>query len=235
MSLKSKNKENKIMKMNEKKDTVASVGSFIERYKTAIIIVFVVVIVALIAVIATSAISKHVRKSGFEKLDALTVQLSNAQSGDIVDSKSVQDILVKAKDLASSTSGIVSTRAYMFAADIDFSNKNWEYSKESWLNAANAINAYTTPICYYNAAVCAEEMGDMDSAIENYKKAVADESFALAPRGYFNIGRIEQQRGNFAAAAENYTKLTDKFSGNDWANLAETCLISLKAEGKLAN
>jgi len=223
------------MNTNEKKDTVTSIGSFIERYKKAIIVVFLVVLVALIAVIATSAISKHVRKNGFEKLDTLTVELSKAQSGDTVDTAAEQDILVQAKELASSTSGIVATRAYMFAADIDFKNKNWEYSKESWLNAANATNAYTTPICYYNAAVCAEEMGDMDSAIENYNKAIADESFALAPRAYFNIGRIEEQRGNFIAASEIYTQLTDKFSGNDWANLAESRLISLKSEGKLEN
>ena len=218
--------------MNEQKDTATSVSSFIENHKTVIITISLLIIVAVIAFLAYSGISNSIRKSGLEKLDTLSIEFTKVDQDD---SAAIDDILVRAKELADSSSGIVATRAYMFAADIDFANKNWEYSKESWLNAAKSSeSAYTAPLCYYNAAVCAEEVGNTDRAIANYTLAVSKENFSLAPRAYFNMGRVEEQRGGFEAAEKAYNMLIDNYSGNDWANLAETRLLTLKTEGKLA-
>ncbi|OJF77614.1 MAG: hypothetical protein BKP49_01145 [Treponema sp. CETP13] len=222
--------------MNDTKDTAGNVGSFLENHKGIIIIISAIIIAGIVGFLAYSGITKTLRKNGLEKLDVLTVELTKAESEDEVDASVVDDILTRAKALADSSNGVVATRAYMFAADIDFANKNWEYSKESWLNAAKASeSAYTAPICYYNAAVCSEEVGNIDDAIAYYTIAVGKESFSLAPRAYFNIGRIEEQRGGFEAAEKAYNTLVDNYAGNEWANLAKSRLLTLKAEGKLAN
>ncbi|HZK20141.1 MAG TPA: tetratricopeptide repeat protein [Treponemataceae bacterium] len=222
--------------MNKKatKDTASKVGSFIEKNRIIIITVFIVVLITLITIIIATSVSKSIRKSGLEKLDTLTVELAQAQKDQEIDAIIVQDILMRAKDLANSSHGTVAARAHMFAAEISFRDKNWECAKESWLQAAHATDAYTAPLCFYNAAICAEEMGDNESAIENYAAAISYESFALAPRAYFNMGRIHEQQGNYTNAIETYTRLVDAFASNDWANLAKSRIIALKVERKNA-
>ena len=122
----------------------------------------------------------------------------------------------------------------MAAADIDFDRKNWEESRTNWVLAAETQKkSYTAAICFYNAAVCSEELGDFDNAVAYFDKASQAEDFPLASKAMFNAARIEDQRMNYQAAAERYQKLNDTHSGTDWANLGKSRIIALRSEGKI--
>ncbi|MBP5157195.1 MAG: tetratricopeptide repeat protein, partial [Treponema sp.] len=133
-----------------------------------------------------------------------------------------------------SKGGIVGARANMLAADIYFQKKDWNAAKDGYLKAAAAgEKLYTAAICHYNAGVCAEELGDNQSAASCYETAAGKEGFNLAPHALFNLGRVSESLSDFAKAKESYQKIIDTYSGDEFAKLAHSRLIALTAAGKL--
>ena len=122
----------------------------------------------------------------------------------------------------------------MLAADIYFQKKDWAAGKDGYLKAAAAgEKLYTAPICYYNAGVCAEELGDNEAARSCYETAAEKEDFYLAPHALFNAGRVSEALSDFAKAKESYQKIIDSYSGDEFTKLAHSRLIALKAAGRL--
>ena len=54
----------------------------------------------------------------------------------------------------------------------------------------------------------------------------------MVSHAYFSLGRVLEAQGDYAGAAEAYKTIKDKFSDDDWANLATTRLIELQSQGK---
>ena len=137
--------------------------------------------------------------------------------------------------MAESNAGdIVGIRSNMAAAEIYFSQEKWSEARECWLKAAAAKDAgYTAAISYYNAAVCSEELADVDAAIDYYRAAIATEDCGFEPHVLFSLGRLYEGKADYAAAAENYTSLRDNYPSDSWTSLAESRLIALRIEGKV--
>jgi TPR repeat-containing protein TP_0282 len=183
--------------------------------------------------IGTAVLSAQ-KKSALSDLDALEAEYSKLAADEHADAQKKSEIAAQAKALAEKSGGVARTRAAMFAADIAFADKNWEESRTYWLMAAKAQSkAYTAPICFYNAAVCSEEAGDLDAAVSYFNTAAENKDFPLVPHALFNAGRIEESRGNYAQAAALYEKLNASHSGTDWANLGKSRIIALRASGKI--
>ena len=107
----------------------------------------------------------------------------------------------------------------------------WKGAKEAWLAAASAgSKSYIAGLCYFNAAVCADELGSQDEAVELFTKASELENFGMKPRTLFNIGRIEEQRSRKEAALEAYEKLVGSYPNDTWALLAKSRIIALQIQ-----
>lgn len=222
------------MSETEKKTLSDYVGAAILKYRVVILSFLAVLIgAALIAGIVLSLLSAQ-KKSGLAAVDALQFRLEKVQKEEQTAEAQITEILNGFNELVKKSAGVVRVRAAMAAADIDFDRKNWEESRTNWVLAAETQKkSYTAAICFYNAAVCSEELGDFDNAVAYFDKASQAEGFPLASKAMFNAARIEDQRMNYQAAAERYQKLNDTHSGTDWANLGKSRIIALRAEGKI--
>lgn len=225
------------MERDEKKTASNVLADWIAKYRFILIgVVCAIVVVAVVIGVATTVKNKKAVK-GFGELDSLYYQLTVVQgkadvSEDEVAAKEAETIDAVYK-IATSNSGAVASRAYLLAAELEFKNAEYAKARDAYNNAASANEkAYTAPLAWYNAAICSEELGDVDAAIANIEKACARDDFGTAPRAMFNAGRMEEQRGNYAAAKEWYNRVNDEFVADYWANLAKSRLISLAAEGK---
>ena len=222
------------MEQTEKKTLTDSIGDFITAYRKVILGLLVVIFAAAAAFGIGTAVLSAQKKSALSDLDALEAEYSKLAADEHADAQKKSEIAAQAKALAEKSGGVARTRAAMFAADIAFADKNWEESRTYWLMAAKAQSkAYTAPICFYNAAVCSEEAGDLDAALSYFNTAAENKDFPLVPRALFNAGRIEESRGNYAQAAALYEKLNASHSGTDWANLGKSRIIALRASGKI--
>lgn len=209
--------------------------SFLTRNRKAILTVALIVVVAVIAVAACVVVNAKNTEKGLAKVDAISYALTqNASDLAGEELASRQDKALS--ELASLTGkgGIVGTRANMLAGDLYFQKKDYENAKTAWVKAAEAKkNAYTAPISYYNAAVSAENLNDLDDALAYYQKAADAEDFLLADHALFNVGRVNEAKQDYAAARDAYNKLNDTNPNGDWASLAKSRLIALKANGSI--
>ena len=122
----------------------------------------------------------------------------------------------------------------MLCAELTFRQEKYEDSANYWKEvAAKAKKSYLAPLANFNLAVCYENLGNADAALENYKLAADNEEFVMRAHAIFSYGRILEVKGDYTAAAAAYNDLNDKFAGDNWAKLAKSRLISLKNEGKI--
>ncbi|MGI5174072.1 hypothetical protein H0R92_10815 [Treponema sp. OMZ 840] len=222
------------MEQTEKKTLSDYIGGFIVSYRKPIIGLLIFIFAAALATGIVLSVLSAQKKAGLIKFDALEFEYNKIQDAENGNEDKKNEISAGLKALAEKSSGIVRTRAAMLAADIAFKDKNWEESRTYWLLAAESQKkSYTAPLCFYNAAVCSDEMGDSEKAVLYFTTASQNADFPLVSRALFNAGRIEESRSNYAQAAEYYQKLNDSYSGTDWADLGKSRVIALRASGKI--
>jgi len=226
------------MQKEEKKTVSGALAGWIAKYRFILLGVVAAVVVIAVAIAVASTVKTNKMVKCFTELENLSYQLTVAQGKTDADEDSIKakeaETLTAAYTLAAANSkNAVGSRAYLYAAELEFKNAEYAKARDAYLIAASANEkAYTAPLCWYNAAICSEELGNVDAAIANIEKAVARKDFVTAPRAMFNAGRMEEQRGNYAAAKDWYTRVNDSFANDNWANLAKSRLISMDAEGK---
>ncbi|MCQ2248367.1 MAG: tetratricopeptide repeat protein [Treponema sp.] len=221
------------------KETSASlndkVESFILKNRTAILAVIVAAVVAGGIACAVVGTTDAANKKGLAVLDAAEYAFTN-KSDSLSDAEIAarQEKALEACAKFTSKKGILGVRSNMLAADIAFGKKDYAQALENYLAAVNAGKKYyTASINLFNAAVCAEETGDMESAANYYEQAAEDKDFYLAPHSLFNAARVRDEAGKAEEAAAIYKKVTEKFPNDDWANAAQSRIIDLQSKGKI--
>ena len=219
----------------EKETLASSLNAKLEKSKGAVAVFVAIVVVVIVAVAAFATIKSKTTEKGLELFDSISYSLTD-KANDL----SKDDVLAREnkalEELSALTekSGIVGLRANMLAADIKFSQKNYEEARSAWLKAIAAKGKnYTTSLCYYNAAVCSEELNDIESAVSYYKSASEDEDFLLIDHALFSLGRVNESAEKYADAKAAYEKLFELRSTSNWGQLAKSRLIALKAAGKI--
>lgn len=219
----------------EKETLEASLNEKLEKSKGMVFAVAAVVIVAIVAVAVVATVKSKITEKGIEQVDTISYILTN-ESKDLSDS----DIAARQKkaldDLSSLTSkgGVVGLRANMLAAEIKYAQKNYSEARDFWLKAVEVKkNAYTAPLCYYNAAACSENLKDTDGAIAYYKAASEAEDFLLVDHALFSLGRVNESAKKYDDAKEAYNRLTSLHSSSKWADLAKSRLIALSIAGNI--
>ena len=226
---------------NENETLASTLSMRLEKSKGVVFAVCgVVVAVIVIAAVFAAVTSKSVA-AGIERIDSISHALTkDADKLPEDDAERAAEIAVRqnkaleALSPLAEKSGVVGLRANMLVAEIKFAQKNYEDAKSAWLKAVAAKNKnYTTPLCYYNAAVASEELGDNEGALSCYKSACEDEDFLLIDHALFSLGRVSESARNYEDAKSAYEKLVDLHSTSSWGQLAKSRLIALKAAGDI--
>lgn len=221
----------------EKKSFSIKVSEFLVKFKVPIIVIFAVVVGGSIAFGVFTSVKENSTKKSLTEIENISYQLTQARTsltGDELTTKE-NDLFTKASSIAESASEtITKIRAYMVMAEIKFAAKDWAAARDSWLKAAELnTKSYTYGLCYYQAAICSEELNELDKAVEYMTIALKSPDFPVVQRSLFNVGRIEEQNGNFEAAQASYQELVSKYPSDQWASLAKTRLMQLSIDGKI--
>jgi len=134
------------------------------------------------------------------KQDSFALALTNPGEGmegflDIIDNYSG----TKASNLASYYAGISYLNLGQYEAAIDYLNDYSAYDD-------------ITPITKYGAMADAyAETGELDKALENYKKAVNSDNDFLTPYYLSKLAVLNMKQGNNDAALKNYQRIEDEY------------------------
>ena len=200
-------------------DTEKKVEGFITRHRPLFLGLLITLVVGILALITIIAIHEQSTKKDLAAISTTEFALT----------KALPDGLEKYIN----KSGIVGVRANMLYADIAYQKADYANALNHYVSAATLSKKnYTAPLCWFNAGVCAEEIGNVADALNYYQSAVDySGEFLLVSHALFSIGRIKDASGDCTGAAEAYQKLVDGYEGTTWAKLAQSRLIDLKADG----
>ncbi len=204
----------------------------ISRYKLTLSVIAILIIASIIGLGSYIAITDSIAHKAYAVLEEAEESLEKAKSNsDQAAITASEDEVLESlqKYVKKGNKAFVRTRAFMLIADISFSRKDWATAQTSYMNAYLASpKAYTAGLNAYNAAVCADEAGKTDEAIELFTKALSTPGYTQNSRTKFNIARLEEQRGNAAAALEMYKSLIADSPDDEWALLAQSRIIALE-------
>ncbi|MBO5607831.1 MAG: tetratricopeptide repeat protein [Treponema sp.] len=221
----------------EKKEFGAEkkVEGFMMRHRKGIIVVAAVVLAAALGTSIVVGVMEHQRKKGIAEVYAIeTTYRKNFVSLNDEEIVTRQNEALASLENYTSKTGIIGVRANMLAADIYFAKKDFTKSMDCWQAAADADKkAYTVAICNYNIGVCLDELGNSEEAVSFYEKAAEDSSFLLPSHALFSVGRLKEASGDYAGAQAAYQKMVDTYTDDQWTDLAQTRLITLKIDGKI--
>ena len=220
---------------NENETLAGSLNKTLEKSKGLIFAITAVIVVAIVAVAVFATLKSKSNEKGIEQIDSISYSLTN-ESADL----SAEDVAARQnkalEELSALTSkgGVVGLRSNMLAAEIKFAQKNYEEARSAWLSAVKASpKAYTASLCYFNAAVCSEELNDSANAIQYYKSASESEDFLLIDHALFSLGRVNETTKNYEDAKAAYDKLVELHSTSSWAQMAKSRLIAMRAAGNI--
>lgn len=225
----------------ENETLASSLNAKLEKSKGAVFAVCGIVVAAIVVVAVIATVKSKATSKGIEQIDTISYTLTKdadklpeGESEKAAEIASRQNAAIEQLSALSEKSGVVGLRANMLIAEIKFAQKNYEEARAAWLKAISAKGKnYTTSLCYFNAAVCSENLGDAESAISYYKSASDDEDFVLVDHALFSLGRVNESAQKYEDAKAAYEKLFDLHSTSDWGKLAKSRLIALKAAGNI--
>jgi predicted negative regulator of RcsB-dependent stress response len=221
---------------NEKRSFSDILADFIRNNRRQLLISVVVILVTVIGFIAGYAVRSSLREKAnsvaedfAERYEVLVIDIN--EPGKAEDTRA---LLEEIEGFAKKTSGHAGARSYSLAASIYAEQKNWALAEGAWRNSAKkAGKSYLAPVSLFNAAVAAEEQGNLDQAIELYAESAAHVSdFPSAARAQFEIGRLREAQGDTQAALEAYKLIPEKWANeSSWINLAQSRIIVLSNSG----
>lgn len=216
----------------EKVSVSTGISNFLVKNRTFFIAVIIALLVAFVAFVAITIIIDGKNKASIEKTEKTVAEwlvLKNGSDSAALlagEDKILGDFAAIIKTYGKS---YASARAHLASAEIYYSRKDWKNAQEQYAKAAElAPKVYNTGINFYNAAVCADELGNADDAVKFFKAASETKNFVFATRAMFNIGRVEEQRGNKTEAIAAYKKLSADHPDDEWTKLAKSRIIVLE-------
>lgn len=226
-----------VKNLNEEKQSIASrLNGFLSRHRFILLAIPAALILIALAYGLFIFAQTNLVKKDFDKLDTILFNLEKA-SGLTEDELQVLNRNTKEEleaFIEKKAKGAASSKASMALAGLEFDDKNFEKAMNAYVKSALANpKAYTSSIAYYNAAICAEELGNLLQAIEFYEKVKEADNFALMPQVLFNMGRVSLDLKDTEAARVYFQILVEKYSSDSWANLAKSQLLALEIQERL--
>ncbi|MDR0554959.1 MAG: tetratricopeptide repeat protein [Treponema sp.] len=222
----------KVEERQGKKLVSDMIAGFIQRNRKGLVVCITAAFVIVAAVIAGISIRNIVERNAIGRLEALNDRYESLRFN-INESAQADDVRVLLEELtvfADKNSAYAGSRACSLIGSIHADQKNWADAEQAWLKAAKkGGKSYLTPAALYNAAVAAEEGGNLEKAIEHLRECISYQNdFPAAVRAQFTIGRLQETLRLNEDAIESYRTLIEKWpSEKVWTNLANSRIIIL--------
>jgi tetratricopeptide (TPR) repeat protein len=223
-------------KENEKHEEVGFTGEsatediiagFIRNNRKPLFVLLVLIAAGITGFIAAYTVRDALSKKAVARVDEYARRVQ--ELGD-AGSQEAAALLEELNAFAPKTFGYAAGKAYSLAAGIYAGRKEWDKAEEAWsASAKKAPKTFLAPFSLYNAAVAAEERGNLENAVEYHLKCIEYQGLnPAAARSQFSIGRIRERQNNREAALEAYRKVIEGWPEDaTWANLARSRIISL--------
>jgi tetratricopeptide (TPR) repeat protein len=216
----------------EKRGFSDVLADFLQRNRRGLLIAAITLVVLVIGFIAGNAVRSALREKAnsavedfSQRYEVLVIDINEPEKAE-----DVQTLLDELAAFAEKTPGYAGARAYSLAASIHAEQKNWASAESAWRSSAKkAGNSYLAPASLFNAAVAAEEQGNLEAAVDLYAESAAHVAgFPAAARAQFAIGRLRETQGDTQAALEAYRLIPEKWANEStWINLAQSRIILL--------
>ena len=223
-----------IKKTNDELTFNQKVYEFVQKNRRTLFISLIAIVVILVGLIIIVTVRERMQANALSRVDEFNRRYEDLREhingGDLVQMAEVAILVAELADFQSRASGFPAARAFSISANIFSDQENWIGAEDAWANAARTAGGnYLAPIALFNAAVAAEEQGNVQAAIDYYASAIGfGDVFHSAARAQFAIGRLEEGRNNRDAAVGAYRNLLARWPGDPvWANLAQNRLIAL--------
>jgi tetratricopeptide (TPR) repeat protein len=213
------------------------INNFIRNNRKAIFICLGILVAGLVGFIAVISITDVVRGKAIGRVEEFNRRYE-ALRFDIGEESKAAEVADLVRDLtafAEKTSGYAGGRAWSIIGSIHADKKEWQEAERAFTSAGKtAAKTYLAPVVYFNAAVAAEEQGNITGAIDVYTRCVAQSAvFPAAVRAQFAIARLQETQGDREAALEAYRAVTGGWPNDAvWTNLAHSRIILLEAGGE---
>ncbi|CEM60361.1 tetratricopeptide repeat protein [Treponema phagedenis] len=215
---------------NENNTIGVVINDFLAAKRRFILIGFLAIIAIIVGVTVYLTITSKMHRTAATKVEEIRNEwVSEKEKNSENTGTKENEIIQKLGKIASSNkNSYAGTRAYTTIAEIYFSRKDWENAMKNYeLAAESSKKTYLSGVNYFNAAVCADESGKQDLALDYYNKSAGAPEFPLQPRAMFNIGRLQEALSHTEEAIEAYNKLLEKFPNDNWALLGKSRIIEL--------
>jgi len=213
------------MQNKESQSTVDKITDFIQRNRKGIFVTLIVVVVLFVGMLTYLYIGDFFNKKANARAEDFNtrftdIQLLKRQGDEALEAENA--LLSDLESYVAKTSpitegkGFAQGKVWSLVGHIYSGRNDWGKAEEAWLNAANkGSNTYIGPIALFNAAVAAEEQGNLEEAISLLDQCVSHKfDFPSAPRAQFNIGRLYEQLGKSDEALAAYRVVLTK-----WPNM----------------
>ena len=239
------------MVLEENKDLAQKINDFLVQYRKIVLGIVICILVAVAGVIVWFVTAENSKKTSVTYVEKIIYELEdfkredrakNSSSEDDAEDneKNISEAVKEAEDKAIEdlkaigskySSSYAGFRANTTIAEIYFQRKMYEDALKFYELAAKAVkNSYAEGVASFNAAACADELGEKEKALAYYERASKVENFPLIPRALFNTGRLYEALSKKDEAILSYNRLLEKYPQNEWALLAKSRIIVLTGD-----
>ncbi len=210
-------------------------GDFIIAHRKALLAVLVAVAAALAGLGVYAIVERGALAASTEALEKLEGSYSALDSVTEADkAERIAAVAAEADALIAAHGGrYAAARAMIIKAESLYAGGDAEGARKAFASLAEAQpRSHLAPVALFNAAVVAEDSGDLDAAaayLTKYEEAYPDAP--AAERARLSLGRVYEAQKSYDKAMETYLRLVAGGSDSDWTKLARDRIILLKSQG----
>ncbi|GHU39044.1 hypothetical protein FACS1894190_02130 [Spirochaetia bacterium] len=210
---------------------VNKTAAFLNNNRKYLLGSLIAVVVVLVGIIGFLCISDAVNKKSILSLESLVTSYVDLKNDftNAEKSSDVDKLLGELTNHAKKYSGYPASSSWSMAANIYKEKNEWDKAEDAWNNAAKKGNkTHLAPIALFNAAVAAEEQGNIENALQYYNRSLTVSDFPDAAHAQFSIGRLQEDKNDKEAALQAYRLVIEKWPNeNNWTNLAHSRIVEL--------
>lgn len=203
-----------------------SLNRFFSKWGVVIAYISVVILIAAIALVSIGIYESKRLNKQFNEIDLLESDYMIFQSLGEDDESYAQkreELLLGLNALASKGKGYPALKAQYLLGLFAFTEGSYREAIDHFNGVYQmGKNTYFQSLALANAAASAENMGDVQQALEYYTRIIDEFGFEAAesPKALFAQGRLEEGRGNTDLAKATFQQLADQFPNSEYAKLA---------------
>lgn len=209
------------------------IANFIHRHRKVFWGSLAGIVVVLMGVLVYVEFQKKYLEESTRRIEEVLKQVSKYHQASGEEKEKTEKEIFKELDAILSTypSYYAAVRALHVKADLLFEKKEYKAASELWETLAKKYpKSHLAPIALMRVAVCKEEVGDLDGALQALKEVDTrySKTFPETPHILFSMGRLYEAKGSYSEAANAYNRLVDEYPQSSWTKLARNRLIYFK-------